>query len=191
MRWLVAVDPGLPGCGVAIFRDGLLYWAGWVAVAGAGRGPQRWIPLCDRLVSEVAARLGSGEIEMVCEFPRLRAAGRQVGTTHSVDPADLMELAGFVGCLCGSVHGRLTHNQPAVVLPEQWKGGTPKEICHSRVRQRLIYAGEQGNLTLTEREVRRGALHNVLDAVGIGLWRLGRLKEKVNAEPLPPHRPHQ
>lgn len=191
MQWLVAVDPGLSGCGVAIFRDGQLHWAGLVTAAGAGRGVQRWIPLCERVVSEVWSIIECDEIEMVCEFPRLRAAGRQVGATHSVDPADLMELAGFVGCLCGMVSARLTHNQPAVVLPEQWKGGTPKEICHARIRKRLTASSERDNLALTERVVRPSALHNVLDAVGIGLWRLGRLKGNVNVELSPPRGPGQ
>lgn len=62
---------------------------------------------------------------------------------------------------------------PHPVTPLEWKGSVPKEIHHQRVEKRL---------TLIEKEIMDRCLegvpsklrHNAIDAIGIGLWRLGR-----------------
>jgi hypothetical protein len=82
-------------------------------------------------------------------------------------PADIMALKGNAYRWAGryDVFGVYVH----FVEPAQWKGQTPKDIHHSRIWARL---------TLDEREVVNEAArgmapskrHNMLDAVGLGLW---------------------
>jgi hypothetical protein len=54
------------------------------------------------------------------------------------------------------------------VLPNKWKGNLPKKICKDRCKA-----------VLTPEELARVKTedHNVWDAIGIGLWYLGRLKK--------------
>lgn len=52
--------------------------------------------------------------------------------------------------------------------PSTWKGNVPKEQHHARVRKAL---------TLGETQVIRDTTHDTLDAIGIGLYALGRTKK--------------
>lgn len=68
----------------------------------------------------------------------------------------------------GFYAGRLGNGPHEFVTPQQWKDQVPKEVHHPRITAALMPR---------EREVlpvKKGALVHVLDAVGIGLWKLGR-----------------
>ncbi len=84
-----------------------------------------------------------------------------------VPPNDIVELAITAGGLACSFDGPVEW-----VLPRTWKGTIPKEI----MAERIIMA-----LTPKERSVLDGvkcaasARHNVIDAIGLGLWHLKRL----------------
>jgi hypothetical protein len=60
--------------------------------------------------------------------------------------------------------------------PVQWKGSVDKEVHNDRVLKRL---------TPAEREVipklPKSKLHNVIDAIGLGLWALGRMQQEREA----------
>ncbi len=88
------------------------------------------------------------------------------GAARGADPADLLEIAGVVGAVAG--------NSPATnrvhFLPRMWKGQVPKDVHNKRVEAALSSA-ELSNIEtrlVTQR-------HNTLDAVGLGLFFLGRL----------------
>lgn len=169
---LVAVDPGLRGCGVALFQGGTLLRAAYVKNNGEGRGyaahviagasVQRW------LMSE-----GDGLDALVVELPRVYPGSAQ----QKGDLNDLLDVAGvgaavatalrfdaFAGALLLASH----------VFPSDWKGNVPKETMTERIRR-----------SLTDEERRAiekcpaSLMHNVLDACGIGLHKLGRLNKKV------------
>ena len=92
---------------------------------------------------------------LVCEIPQDRGQDR-------VPPADLVALGVCVGALVpGRGHARLG-------TPAGWKGTVPKR----QHQESILAILSQGELAALggERD------HNVLDAVGIGLWALGRLK---------------
>ena len=71
-------------------------------------------------------------------------------------PNDLLDLALTAGAC-------IVFGPPVFVTPQQWKGQVPKKIHGERIRDELSAA---------ERTVLRHWVknHNVLDAVGIGLW---------------------
>lgn len=89
----------------------------------------------------------------------------QVYPRSKTNPNDLITLAIQVGRIIERV-GLPTQT----VLPREWKGQVPKGVMCRRITQAL---------TPQERALLPGLppskLHNVLDAVGIGLWKKGRL----------------
>lgn len=60
-----------------------------------------------------------------------------------------------------------------LVWPRTWKGTAPKEITNARTVRSLLPA----ELALLPKSPRAKKYdHNMLDAVGMGLWKLGRLR---------------
>lgn len=121
-----------------------------------------------RAVAFKVARVGAdtditaaaGWDHVVIEWPQVYTAGKSKG-----DPNDLLPLVG-VGCaLCAlASYAKLWR-----FLPAEWKGQLPKgEAYETRLRarlsaQELAVIEDAGSLT-----------HNTLDAVGLGLFFLGR-----------------
>jgi hypothetical protein len=83
------------------------------------------------------------------------------------DPNDLITLAVQVGRYAE----RLEHGGARVdlVTPAEWKGQVPKDVHHQRIRKELT-GRESDAVDLAGAPSRK--LHNVLDAVGLGLWLL-------------------
>lgn len=85
-------------------------------------------------------------------------------------PEDLLRVQ-LVGA---SVAGILASpHAPEFVTPMTWKGCVPKEIHHGRIVRRL----DETERAVLERDlvgVPKGLRHNVMDAVGILLYGLGR-----------------
>lgn len=145
---LLSVDVG-KHLGWARFRRGFLFGCGVIPnESNADLGPE--LPLVD------------AGCEVVIEKP-------QVYVQHEVDPNDLVDLAvqaGFVGGWYGS-------SNTTWVLPRQWKGQVPKSVTQARVLKEL----SQGERDVVEAAVvKRSVRHNLFDAIGIGLWKLGRYK---------------
>jgi hypothetical protein len=147
---LVAIDPGTEQAGFALFDEGVLVRAELVVEKGSTKEQRAW---------KVANKLGDlleKDSTLVIEHPQVYARGPG-------DPDDLLALALVVG-------GVLTLNGGGeIVRPAQWKGQVPKKIMSNRILKALT---EEERL-LTEK-VRNN--HNVLDAIGVGLWKLKRFK---------------
>jgi hypothetical protein len=95
---------------------------------------------------------------LVIEIPRIYPVARQKG-----DQNDLIEVA-FAAGKCSAFFQEVKR-----LYPRDWKGTMPKEKMTARIESRLTPTEFAQVLT-------RGALrHNALDAVGIGLYTLGRL----------------
>ncbi len=59
------------------------------------------------------------------------------------------------------------------ITPNDWKGSTPKNISHARVWAALSEP-EKSVVDKALRGMAPGKRHNVLDAIGIGLWGVKR-----------------
>jgi hypothetical protein len=98
----------------------------------------------------------------VIEVPRIYPMGKGKG-----DPNDLLTLALSVGDLRGFYQRR--GMRVRLVTPRQWKGTAPKDIHNRRILD---------NLNEHETEVlpslAKSKAHNMIDAIGLGLWVLGR-----------------
>jgi len=152
---IVAIDPGVHACGVAVFRDAVLERAEYIDILHQG-GPVA-------LARAVAAWTGGATAigRVVVEKPQVYVRRLSKG-----DPNDLIDLAVVVGALLATVQG-----VGETVLPQRWKGSVPKDIMNARILGRLSDAEKQ-RIVYPKRKTLG---HNVVDSVGIGLWALKRL----------------
>lgn len=175
MSVLLAVDPGLRYPAVAIFKDGILVHASRVKIPGTNHKlpiGQRCLNvsklLYDHIVRNGAFLQPDDECyELVIEWPRAYRGAKMKG-----DPADLFPLAGIGMALAGMLMVPVT----APTAPE-WIGNIPKSTCSGdaltsprgqRIWSRLSEA-ERACVVIS---------HDSVDAVGIGLFRLGRLERR-------------
>ncbi len=83
------------------------------------------------------------------------------------DPNDLISISLVAGAVAGWFGRGATAE---FVTPRTWKGNVPKDIHNLRVQRKL---------TMEEREllhrIKPASLrHNVIDAIGIGMWKIER-----------------
>ena len=158
----LAIDPGIRGVGAAVFVDRILRVAAYVVnPATEGNGPAEIIALARAVWAWMPYRAPD---EVVMEWPQVYRAGKLKG-----DPNDLLPLPAIgtaIAMKCGAVRA-------VRYLPHEWKGNLTKEVCHERVRERL-QAEELPRIPVLAAKV----LHNVLDAVGVGLHHVGRLDRR-------------
>ncbi len=131
----------------------------------------------DGIMSELLERWGSPSVRLVNRLQAHATPDSIVGERQVVypgakglktNPNDLLDLAmcagAFYGALCVDLRASLR-----LVEPAEWKAQVPKEITRERIKA-----------ILTPQEVSRirkgGEMHNVWDAIGIGLFACGRAK---------------
>lgn len=161
MSTLLALDPGLRGCGVALFRqDRTLEWCAYVR---SGSKALDLLGVLDMARAVVGWVTPHEVYQLAVEWPQVYVGSKQKG-----DPNDLIALAGVVAAVCTAFPtAGVTRYKP-----RDWKGQVPKEVIEARVNKRLSDA---------ERAVLDGCgcpkslRHNAVDAVGIGLHALARL----------------
>lgn len=86
---------------------------------------------------------------------------------HSpADPASLVKVAFSAGLLVGFFHV----DELIKIDPHGWKGDRPKDVDNRYTMSKLGPV----EVTIVNTSTSRGKLHNVIDAVGLGLWHLGR-----------------
>jgi hypothetical protein len=182
---MISIDPGYAkrgkGCACARFDGGRLRCV-WFA-----RPEAAW--------RTTPAHAQRGVDLVVWEIPQVDRRTR-VSTPHVV------QLAAVGGTLAGLYAGAAgARVEP--VTPAQWKGATPKPVAHGRMLRalndaELAMVGGADTVAAVEAAKRKGArdrwsrdgssyypsswlMHNLLDAVGIGLWRLGRIDKEGTA----------
>ena len=151
MRFM-SIDPGLAATG----------WATWVGenlqACGLARSDPKK-PLTYRILSIVDQVLGE-------EHPALRVVERMIvrGGRNKGNPQILCDLNLLSGAL-----------GTAWVAPHEWKGLLSKEIHQPRILATLT----PEELALVMAVKPPSLRHNTIDAVGIGLYHLGRLTPKT------------
>lgn len=177
---MIAIDPGFAargrGCACAHFVDGRLVSV-WFARPEA--------------VAGTPAPTRANVHRVVWECPQVDKR------TRGSVPA-IVQLAAVGGTLAGLYAGQLAAVVEPVA-PSAWKGSAPKPVAHGRMwialtpAERTILGGD-ATATAIETAKRAGAkarwardgasyypstfaMHNLLDAVGIGMWRLGRYEK--------------
>ncbi len=104
---------------------------------------------------------------VIVERPMIYPGGRQ-----KARPADVIKLATRAGEAAGQ-YARAVGVEPEYVEPHAWKGSVDKNIHHARIWAKLTPI-EQEIVSASARGVAPSKRHNILDAVGIGLFVVGR-----------------
>jgi|TARA_R100001086_G_C11836857_1_gene258065 hypothetical protein len=144
----LSVDPGTKDMGWALWEDNELQ------ICGLARGKD-WV-------------------ETVLSLPKftisqLTIEDQQIYRRSPINAHALLACARVVG----AVVAYYDFPEFRIVTPAQWKGQLPKTVCNRRTLAKL-----------TENELHQVGIapcpeslkHNLLDAVGIGLWATGRRK---------------
>lgn len=166
-RLVTSIDPGVRKLGIAVFADGLLYASALIKADGTDTGVTAWQRIADkartwRLDHHPPGYFPKDEA-LVSEYPQVYDAAHQKG--GHVGQNDLIELTGVVGYLLGVIEGP---GEKVTYLPRVWKGTMDKEAMQERILSRLS-ADERKNAVEQS---------DVIDAVGVGLFYLGRLQPK-------------
>lgn len=149
---LVAIDPGKRLFGWAAFEGGRLNRCGLVK----GKGFQEMMGAFD-----VAAVAMSVPTQIVVEIPQVYQQ-----RLHKGDPNDLIDVA----LIAGAAAARF-RCETIFIRPRKWKGSRPKGVCNKLTLKTLDREELEAYQSIA---ILASLRHNVLDAIGIGLWRLGR-----------------
>lgn len=148
---LISIDPGV--CtGIAWWHIGGLYGAGACTVD-------------DVHLVEPYGLYYREDMSVVCELPQVYRNAQSKG-----DPNDLIKVAVEVGQW---KERALRYGCPwTEVKPAYWKGQVPKPVHHARILRTL---NERERAYVEGIKLPASKMHNVMDAIGLGLWKLGRL----------------
>lgn len=156
MSALLAVDPGTTALGWAWFTDGRLYQCSLLRAKNT-----------QEMTQVIKHTFLPSTQELVIERPQLYVFGRA-----KADPNKVAQ----VTFIAGVTAGRTSHGKLFLPYPGEWKGQVPKSIHNERVlevleaRERAIYDKESKAWPASLR-------HNILDAIGLGLWHLRRIRK--------------
>lgn len=166
---LLAVDPGIRGCGAAVFDGGLLCRADYVRNPVAkGDELEAVRAMAHAVLREMSAY---GCHELAAERMQVYPPGKGKGDPNR----SLVPNVAIIGGIAAQL--------PTAVwfFPHDWKGNIPKPASGRPFEENLMYQRVMLRLSESERSSIQyaGALsHNVFDAIGIGLHALGRFKAK-------------
>lgn len=180
---MLSVDPGTRSCGMAVWEDGKLIYAGVVVREGDELAGPRECAQVARLVWREfmykpwqplqSPREAEAPHVLAFEIPQVyqRAAGKSKG-----DPSKLLPVYGVVSAITAlfSEEAEVRYG-----TPRDWKGGVgkPKSVkemyaIEPRVMERLS-AEERATIVWPKNKQRRW---DVVDAIGVGLHHIGRFE---------------
>ena len=155
MNSLISIDPGKHSIAWAYFSNAVLVDCGLIQ-------SKNLVVLATKVDVQIIEYRNITPDLVVVEKPQAYQQKHWKG-----DPNDLIDLA----LAAGAATHALGCCEIEFVLPRTWKGQTPKKISNARTLK---------NLTDIERQVFKrmdvipSLRHNVIDAIGIGMWKLRR-----------------
>lgn len=168
----LAVDPGIRGCGVALFSDydtpgerAVLVCAGYAKnPCPDGNGPHESATMALAVADwfDAIPRDRPYPDRLALEYPRVYPGPRQKG-----DQNDLLPLAGVVCALAA----HFPFAEVVRYFPRDWKGTVDPDVMIERIQGRL----EPSEVKAVE-SCPKWLRHNLWDAVGIGLKSVGRFE---------------
>lgn len=104
-----------------------------------------------------------GAVKLIIECPRVYPRSR-------VNPNDLIQLAVKVGRDIARYEQANLNPNSRIVYPQEWKGTISKELCNQRILAKL-----RPEERVLVPNLPASYLHNCIDAIGLGLFELGRM----------------
>lgn len=182
---LLAIDPGMNSPGIAVFGASGLVHAERVRIPAEWAGREdgdRWL----RVANEIAARALAYSIDAVIfERPQWYAAAKSKG-----DPNQLAGVAAVASCATGIIQAvRCTGIEVFSPKPAEWVGQLSKKCTTCKANKKTCPAchgsawetprGRRIRSRLTPAELALCPDQNdAIDAVGLGLWKIGRFTPK-------------
>lgn len=169
---LITIDPGVRHFATAAWNGdrlvGAVYWSELLPLVLTDSR----LTCADYLYREAYRMKSEGaEPYWLIEVPKVYDAQHQKG-----DQKDIRDLALVVGSMGGALRA-LTTKSVNFVEPREWKGTVKKQVMLARILDKL--SGDERQLlpqSLTSAlRTGKGPGADLLDAVGIGLWKVGRL----------------
>lgn len=166
---ILSIDPGVRGCGCALFERRELHVAAYVCNPlrhgqGASEAAALGWAVADWAVGNGGLR--EGHIELVIECPRVYAATFQKGDQNT----SIIPLSLIVGAMSMSLrYGAITQ-----YFPRDWKGTADADLVTIPLIKERLSEIERGRVQLPADSL----AHNVWDGVGVGLKFLGRFEPK-------------
>lgn len=157
---ILAVDPGVNGSGWALLRSNDASLINYGTLHGKGLWAQKASQIMvgfEKVFAVWEDYIGQVYIESPVFM-------RGFGGYTTASTGSLVKLA----MLCGAMFLYSLKKQHGTILvePSKWKGQLPKKVCNARVLRIL----EKSNASIGT------ASNHALDAIGLGLWALGRFK---------------
>lgn len=173
---ILSIDPGTRGIGAALWCKAELLLAAYVpSPSDVGSGPRECADAA-RAVWAWAGRSGFGAPGdvLAVEWPQIysRAGGKSKG-----DPNDLLPLAGVDSALAALFPSVEVHH----FVPHAWKAGVPKPKSAAEeyiITRRVIARLSEVEQARVEWPGNKKHGWDVADALGIGLYHLGRYERK-------------
>ncbi len=180
----LSIDPGasypgrktgdlIPYAGVGKFQWGTLCWVGLVkcpvqvdkkTVAPFARPSRLVQTVCAKAsVARTDKHLGEPLSMLAVENPVIYAKSK-------ARPSDIMALKGIYGAFMGGIDAEF-YSGPT---PGEWKANIDPEIMCERILK-VLNSYERDILVDAQKRGEQGLSHHVIDAVGIGLFALGRM----------------
>lgn len=170
MSDLLALDPSINSPGIAIFRDRVLFFAGKVKLprgleATCTSIGERWFKVADAIAQQALAQVNHIPFDaFIFERPQIYRGDRSKG-----DPNDLVGLA----AIGAGVAMRIRPSKFWSPTPADWTGQIQKRTSGSaKDSPRALRIMSRLDEVELERVPNQ---HDAIDAVGLGLWALGRL----------------
>lgn len=150
---LAAIDPGRRCSGWAIFSGARLLKTGGVSDATLPEAFAMFLDVFDRYCPD----------DGIIEIPQVYQQKFWKG-----DPNDLIEIALYAGVAIAALS---RHCRFKTVRPNEWKGNVPKDVDN---RFTLSKLSPDEIAILNGSGVKAKLRHNLIDAISLGLWKLGR-----------------
>jgi hypothetical protein len=170
---LLALDPSLVSCGVALFRDTVLIATARIIVPyGASHG-HRALAAADTIVNWTVSQ--RAKIVVVAhEWPQIYA-----GSKSKANPNNLIGMAavdGAVDCAFAFIAAQRGEQlELRTFLPAEWAGQLPKDTHKGKYWRSPRGLRIKSRLTEAEYAIAADVNHDAGDSIGIGLHALGRL----------------
>lgn len=154
---MITIDPNLRGCGVAHWRNGVLIRAEYVKnPCESGRGYEAFVAL-----AVAVGQSADTSKQVLIEHPRVYPG------TPKTDLNDLLDVCGVGAAVALALRN---FGPVQTVFPSEWKGTMKKAAMLDRIREKLTDVE-----SAVVQKTNKSDTEDVLDAIGIGLWKLGRL----------------
>lgn len=171
---MITIDPNLRGCGVACWSGDKLQFAAYVKnPTVSGRGYAAFVSMAVAVGEYLVDRvLYENRAPVIIEHPRVYPG------MPKTDLNDLLDVCGVGAAVAHRLEGFGVNGYGYVevktVFPSEWKGTMKKQAMLDRIAEKLT-----PDEVMVVQRTNKSDTEDILDGVGIGLWKLGRLSTKV------------